>query len=56
VDVLELFASWRYEKYSRTDTIKVEGAVEVHLLVLGSLLWRWILDLSPLSHEVSQGL
>jgi hypothetical protein len=38
-DVLEVFATWTYEKDSGTDVVEVEGTVELHLPVLRSLLW-----------------
>ena len=53
-DIFELFIFRGDEEDSSTSSITVEGAVEVHDLVLGSGVgWR-VLDLGPFSDEVGQ--
>ena len=51
-----MFTFWGDEEDSSASSITVEGAVEVHDPMLGSGVgWR-VLDLSPFSDEVGQGL
>ena len=55
-DVSELVLGQSDEQNAGTSTIDVEGAIEIHYLVLGASSGDGLLDLSPLSDEVSQRL
>ena len=55
-NVSELILGRRNEQNASTSTIDVEGTVDVHLLVLRASSRDGLLDLSPLSDEVSQRL
>ena len=55
-NVSELILGRRNEQNAHTSTIDVEGAVEVHHLVLGASSGDGLLDLGPLSDEISERL
>ena len=55
-NVMELVLSWSDEQNAGTNTIDVEGVVEVHDPVLRAGSGDGLLDLGPLSDEVSQRL
>ena len=55
-NVLELILCRRNEQNARTSTIDVKGAVEVHHPVLGAGGGDGLLDLGPLSNEISKRL
>ena len=55
-DVTELVISWSNERNASTSTIDVEGAIEVHHPVLRASSGDGLLDLCPLSNEVSERL
>ena len=44
------------EQNARTSTVDVEGTIEVHHLVFGAGSGDRLLDLSPLSDEISERL
>ena len=52
-DVSELVLSRSNKQNADTSTIDVEGAVEIHYPVLGASSGDGLLDLGPLSDEVS---
>ena len=52
-DVSELVLGRSDEQNACTSTIDVEGAIEIHYPVLGASSWDGLLDLGPLSDEVS---
>ena len=53
-NVLKFILGWRDEQNVRTSTIDVDGAVEVHHPVLGASSGDGLLDLGPLSDEISK--
>ena len=55
-NILELILGQRDEQNAHTSTIDVEGAIEVHHLVLGASGGNRLLDLGPLSDEISERL
>ena len=55
-NVSELILGWRNEQNASTSTIDVEGAIEVHHPVLKASSGDWLLDLGPLSDEISERL
>ena len=55
-DISELVLSRSNKQNAGTNTIDVEGAVEIHYLVLGASSGDGLLDLGPLSDEISQRL
>ena len=55
-NISELIISRRNEQNACTSTIDVEGTVEVHHLVLGASGGDGLLNLSPLSDEISERL
>ena len=55
-NVSELILGRRNEQNARTSTVDVKGAVEVHHLVLGAGGGYGLLDLGPLSDEISKRL
>ena len=55
-DVSKLVLSRSKKQNAGTSTIYVEGAIEIHHLVLGASSGDALLDLGPLSDEVSQRL
>ena len=55
-NVSELILGQRNEQNARTSTIDVKGAVEVHHPVLGAGDSDGLLDLDPLSDEISKRL
>ena len=55
-NVSELFLGWRNEENARTNTVDVKGAVEVHHPVLEAGGGDGLLDLDPLSDEISERL
>ena len=55
-NVSELILGRHNEQNARTSTVDVEGTVKVHHLVLGASSRDGLLDLSPLSDEVSERL
>ena len=55
-NVLELILGRRNEQNVCTSTVDVEGAIEVHHLVLGASSRDGLLNLGPLSDEVSERL
>ena len=55
-DVSELVLSRSNKQNVGASTIDVEGAIEIHYLVLGASSRDGLLDFSPLSDEVSQRL
>ena len=52
----ELILGRRDEQNARTSTIDVEGAIEVHHPVVGAGGGDGLLDLGPLSDEISKRL
>ena len=52
----ELILGQRNEQNASTSTIDVEGTIEVHHPVLGASSGDGLLDLGPLSNEVSERL
>ena len=55
-DILELVLSWSNKQNADASTVDVEGAVKIHYPVLGASSGDGLLDLGPLSDEVSQRL
>ena len=55
-NVSELILGRRNEQSASTSTVDVEGAIEVHHPVLGASSEDGLLDLGPLSDEVSERL
>ena len=55
-NILELVFGRRNEQNTSTSTVDVKGVVEVHHLVLGAGGSDGLLDLSPLSDEISKHL
>ena len=55
-NVSELILGWCNEQNARTSTVDVKGAVEVHHPMLGASGSDRLLDLSPLSDEISERL
>ena len=55
-NVLELILGHRNEQNARTSTVDVESTVKVHHLVLGASGSDGLLDIGPLSDEVSEHL
>ena len=55
-NVSELILGRRNEHDAHTSTVDVEGAVEVHHLVLGASSGDGLLNLGPLSDEISKRL
>ena len=55
-DVSELVLSRSNKQNVSASTVDVEGTVEIHYLVLGASDGDGLLDLGPLSDEVSQRL
>ena len=55
-DVSELVLSRSNKQNAGASTVDVEGAVEIHYLVLKASSGDGLLDLGPLSDEVSQRL
>ena len=55
-NVSELILGQREEHNARTSTVDVEGTVEVHHPVLGASSGDGLLDLGPLSDEISERL
>ena len=55
-NITELILGRRNEQNDITSTVDVEGAVKVHHPVLGASSGDGLLDLGPLSDEVSQRL
>ena len=55
-NVLELILGQRNEQNASTSTIDVEGAIEVHHPVLRASSSDGLLDLAPLSDEISECL
>ena len=55
-NVSELILGWRNEQNASTSTVDVEGAVEVHHLVLGASSGDGLLNLGPLSDKISERL
>ena len=55
-NVSELILSRRDEQNARTSTVDVESAIEVHHPVLGASSRDGLLDLGPLSDEISKRL
>ena len=55
-DVSKLVLSWSNKQNVGASTIDVEGTIEIHYPVLGESSRDGLLDLSPLSDEVSQRL
>ena len=55
-DVTEPVLSWSNKQNAGASTVDVEGAVEIHYPVLGASSGDGLLDLSPLSDEISQRL
>ena len=55
-NVLELILGRRDEQNARTSTVDVEGTVEVHHPVLGASSDDGLMDLGPLSDEISERL
>ena len=51
-DVSELVLSWSNKQNASASTIDVEGAIEIHYLVLGASSGDGLLDLGSLSNEV----
>ena len=52
----KLILGWRNEQNAHISTVDVEGAVEVHHPVLGASGSDGLLDLDPLSDEISERL
>ena len=52
-NVSELILGWHNEQNACTSTVDVKGAIEVHHLVLRACGGDGLLDLGPLSDEVS---
>ena len=55
-NVSELILGQRNEQNARTSIIDVKGAVKVHHLVFGASSGDGLLDLGPLSDEISEHL
>ena len=55
-DVSKLVLSRSNKQNAGASTIDVEGTIEIHYLVLGASSGDGLLDLDPLSNEVSQRL
>ena len=55
-NVSELILGRRNEQNASTSIVDVEGVIEVHHLVLGASSGDGLLDLGPLSDEVSKRL
>ena len=55
-NVTELVLSWSDEQNANTSIVDVEGAIKIHYPVLGASSGDGLLDLSPLSNEVSECL
>ena len=55
-NVSELILGRHNEQNARTNTIDVKGTVEVHHLVLRASSYNGLLDLGPLSDEISERL
>ena len=55
-NVSEFILGQRNEQNASTSTIDVEGTIKVNHPVLGASNGDWLLDLGPLSDEVSQRL
>ena len=55
-NVSELILGQRDEQNAHTSTVDVEGAIEVHHLVLGAGSGDGLLDLGPLSDEINERL
>ena len=55
-NVSELILGWRDEQNTRTSTVDVESTIKVHHLVLGASSGDGLLNLSPLSDEISERL
>ena len=55
-NITELVLSWSDEQNTGTSTVDVEGAVKIHYPVLEASSGDGLLDLGPLSDEVSQRL
>ena len=55
-DVSELVLSPSNKQNAGTSTVDVEGAIKIHYPVLGASSGDGLLDLGPLSDEVSQRL
>ena len=55
-NVSELILGRHNEQNARTNTVDVEGAIEVHHLVLRACGGDGLLDLGPLSDEISERL
>ena len=55
-NVSELILGRRNEQNARTSTVDVKGAIEVHHPVLRASSEDGLLDLGPLSNEVSERL
>ena len=55
-NISEFILCRRDEQNARTSTIDVKGTVEVHHLVLGASGGDGLLNLSPLSDEISERL
>ena len=55
-NIPELILGQRDEQNAHTSTIDVEGAIEVHHLVLGASGGNGFMDLSPLSDKISKHL
>ena len=55
-NVSELILGWRNEQNAHTSTVDVEGTIDVHHPVLGVSSGDGLLDLGPLSDEISERL
>ena len=55
-DVSKLVLSWSKKQNAYASTIDVEGAIEIHHLVLGASNGDGLLDLGPFSDEVNKRL
>ena len=55
-NISEFILGRRNEQNAHTSTVDVEGAVEVHHPVLGVSIGDGLLDLGPLSDEISERL
>ena len=55
-NVSELILGRHNEQNARTSTIVVKGTIEIHHLVLGAGGGDGLLDLGPLSNEISKRL
>ena len=53
-DVSELVLSQSNKQNAGNSTVDVEGVVKIHYLVLGASSRDGLLDLGPLSDEISQ--